>query len=166
MGHGPGLERPTPPRSWDGLKQKSARHLVLAERRHPVTVPRMLEPRAKVLTTPYPVNHDCRFVSQALLRHHRNTSGRVDGAITSVSPLTAVGWRRSHVTASVTVISRTPANYQHHRPTATDRQSRSPTQRRRSAGRRQTEVHGSRSRRSGAAGTWSADRLVRQRHAR
>src|SRR6266566_9125847 len=72
--------------AWDGLKQKSARHLVLAERRHPVTVPRMLEPRAKVLTPPYPVNNDCRFVSQALLRHHRNTSGRADGAITSVSP--------------------------------------------------------------------------------
>src|SRR5207244_6841751 len=88
MGHGPGLERPTPPRSWDGLKQKSARHLVLAERRHPVTVPRMLEPRAKVLTTPYPVNNDCRFVSQALLLHNCNTSVRTDVALIFVSAFT------------------------------------------------------------------------------
>src|SRR5467141_3001032 len=59
--------------------------LVLAERRQPVTVPRMLEPRAKVLTPPYPVNRDCRFVGRPLFRHHRNTSDPADCAITSNS---------------------------------------------------------------------------------
>src|SRR6267143_639432 len=148
--------------AWDGLKQKSARHLVLAERRQPVTVPRMLEPRAKVLTPPYPVNHDCPLVSRALLRHHRNTSDRADDAITSVFPLTAVGWRRFHVAASATVVSPTATAREHYRAASADRQSRSPTQRRRGACRRQTQVHGSSTRRSGTAGARRADRVVRQ----
>src|SRR3989442_7898923 len=105
------------------------------------TVPRMLEPRAKVLTPPYPVNRDCRFVPRPLLRHHRNTSDRADGAITSVSPLTAVGWRLPHVAARATVVSCTATAHQHHRTAGADRQSRRTALRRRSPDRRQNEVH-------------------------
>jgi len=76
------------------------------------------EPRAKVLTPPYPVNHDCLLVSRALLRHHRNTSDHADDAITSVFPLTAVGWRRFHVAASATVVSPTATAREHYRAAA------------------------------------------------
>src|SRR3989442_2150569 len=75
------------------------------KRRQPVTVPRMLEPRAKVLSLVGPVNQDCRLVSRAVLRQHLNTSGRVDGSIISAFPFSSRQMETLSNGAALTVVS-------------------------------------------------------------